>query len=55
MDNASLADLAGSAKAAGTNTQPVLGSGTYTCAGDKLSIAQRSGSLSATWTLHGEA
>jgi hypothetical protein len=56
LDNASLAEVAGNAgAAAGANTQPVLGSGTYTCARDKLTIAQRTGSLSATWALHREA
>lgn len=58
MDSVSLADAAkqlGSAgAAAGTSSQPVLGAGTYTCTGTKLSIDQRTSAMSATWTLHRE-
>jgi hypothetical protein len=58
-DNVSPAEIAkefaGTGHAAPTtDTHPVLGAGTYTCAGDKLTVAQQASSASATWTLHRE-
>jgi hypothetical protein len=56
FDNASPVDIAKEMASAGTtpksDTQPVLGAGTYTCAGDKLTVTQQGGSASAVWTLH---
>jgi hypothetical protein len=55
FDNASPADIAkdvGGSAAPKSDTQPVLGAGTYTCAGDKLTVEQQRSSASATWTLH---
>jgi hypothetical protein len=56
MDNLSLADLAasGGGPPGGTNTQPVLGAGTYTCGTDRLTVAQRTGGAPVTWALHRE-
>jgi len=56
-DNVSPADIAKEFAGTGhspptTDSQPVLGSGTYTCAGDKLTVTQQSSSASGTWTLH---
>jgi hypothetical protein len=56
FDNVPLADLAKDAggAASGTNTQPVLGSGSYTCSGDKLTVEQETTNLSVSWVLHRE-
>jgi hypothetical protein len=56
LDNVPLADLAAGAGGlpGGTDTQPVLGAGTYTCTGDRLTVAQRTGGSAVTWTLHRE-
>jgi hypothetical protein len=56
MDHVPLSELAakptGGGVPGGANTRPVLGAGTYTCSGDKLTIVQRAGTMSATWMLH---
>lgn len=55
FDNASPADIAkdvGAGAAAKSDTQPVLSAGTYTCAGDKLTVEQDNSSVSASWALH---
>jgi hypothetical protein len=60
FDNASPADIAkefgpSSSSATSSDTQPVLGTGTYTCGGDKLMVEQQGRSAAAIWTLHREA
>jgi hypothetical protein len=60
FDNASPADIAkeygsSSSTVTSSDTQPVLGTGTYTCAGDKLTVQQQGRSAAAIWTLHREA
>jgi hypothetical protein len=48
-----LGDITGSG-AAEHNTQPLLGSGKYTCSGKNLTVEQPAGANSATWSLHRE-
>ena len=48
-----LGDITGSG-AAEHNTEPLLGSGKYTCAGNNLTVEQPAGANSATWSLHRE-
>jgi hypothetical protein len=59
-DHVSPADIAkeygaSSSPATSSDTQPVLGTGTYTCAGDKLTVEQQGRSAAAIWALHREA